>query len=96
MDKSLEFTPYRRLNEPESFFVSEDSSGLPITVGRGKLKVKSIEDRWRIDDEWWRQEPISRMYYSVILDNGRNLTIYKDLIKGHWFQQQYRQTTMNR
>ena len=29
--------------------------------------VTSIEDRWRIDDEWWRSEPVSRLYYAVLL-----------------------------
>jgi hypothetical protein len=78
----------RQLYAPEQLPVKEDFKGNPITVGKGNRKVTSIEDRWRIDDEWWRQEPISRMYYSVVLDNGQNLTIYKDLINNHWYKQQ--------
>jgi hypothetical protein len=49
----------------------------------------SLEDRWRIDDEWWRVNPISRMYFECILIDGRNITVFKDLINGGWFQQRY-------
>ena len=49
----------------------------------------SLEDRWRIDDEWWRLNPISRMYFDCILIDGSHLTIFKDLINGGWFQQRY-------
>jgi len=49
--------------------------------------MKSIEDRWRIDDEWWRIETVSHMYFSIVLDNGMRMVIFKDLIKNSWYQQ---------
>jgi hypothetical protein len=48
--------------------------------------VIEILDRWRIDDEWWRQE-ISRLYYHVALEGGRLVTLFNDLIGGGWFLQ---------
>ena len=48
-----------------------------------------IQDIWRIDDEWWRMNPISRMYFDCILIDGRHITVFKDLINGGWFQQRY-------
>ena len=48
--------------------------------------VEKILDRWRIDDEWWRQE-ISRLYYHVALEGGRLVTLFNDLIGGGWFLQ---------
>jgi hypothetical protein len=48
--------------------------------------VVEILDRWRIDDEWWRQE-ISRLYYHVALEGGRLVTLFNDLIGGGWFLQ---------
>jgi hypothetical protein len=56
-------------------------------VGWGNLPVASIEDRWRIDDEWWRTEEVSRMYYTVVLKNGMRMVIYKDLIRNLWYRQ---------
>ena len=80
---------YRSLNPPEEVVVKEDSSGAPVRLGRGSATTVTIEDQWRIDDEWWRREPISRMYYLVRLNTGQRLTIYKDLIKGSWHKQRY-------
>jgi len=78
------------LNMPEALFVEEDPAGSPIAV---KLKrrhiIVAIEDFWRIDDEWWRTMPVSRMYYAVILESGRRMMLCKDLIDNHWYQQTY-------
>jgi len=79
----------RPLYSPEPLLVREDSSGSPVRVGEGRRTVIAIEDKWRIDDEWWRREPVSRMYYAVILDNGQRQVIYKDLVNGHWYRQRH-------
>lgn len=78
------------MNLPQSAAVEADTSHLPTAVlVRGKLRsVLAINDRWRIDDEWWRTE-ISRTYYAVELEGGTRLTIFRDLVTGAWFQQQY-------
>jgi hypothetical protein len=54
-----------------------------------KQAVKSIEDRWRIDDEWWRAVPLSRLYYAVLFHSGQRLVLYKDLVSGQWYKQGY-------
>jgi hypothetical protein len=78
------------LNMPEALFMEEDTAGSPIAV---KLKrrhiIVAIEDFWRIDDEWWRTKPVSRMYYAVILESGRRMIPCKDLINKCWYQQSY-------
>jgi hypothetical protein len=51
--------------------------------------VAAVQDRWRIDDEWWRETAISRMYWSLQLEGGRVLTVYRDLIGGGWWLQRY-------
>jgi hypothetical protein len=88
--KTLRADTYRPVNTPEPLSVEEDASGLPVAV---KLKrrqaVISIEDRWRIDDEWWRAGPVSRLYYNVLPASGQRLVLYKDLITGKWYQQEY-------
>ena len=88
--KSLRTNASKPLNLPEPLVVEEDLSGAPKAI---RLKrhhtIASIEDCWRIDDEWWRSEPVARMYYSVILDSGRRLVLCKDLINKRWYQQSY-------
>jgi hypothetical protein len=46
---------------------------------------------WRIDDEWWREKPVSRLYWRVVLEEGRIVDVYRDLAGGKWFKQAYAQ-----
>ncbi len=52
-------------------------------------EVTAVQDRWRIDDEWWREIALARMYYQLRLEDGRMITIYRDLIGGVWCEQRY-------
>jgi hypothetical protein len=80
----------KQVNVPQELAVKERPDGFPVAIaGNNSRRIISIERRWRIDDEWWRTEPISRMYYAVILDSGKALTIFKDLIKNRWYRQSY-------
>jgi hypothetical protein len=68
--------------------VEEDGSGLPVAVRLARRQlVAAIEDRWRIDDEWWRDEPVSRLYYTVLTVSGQRMVLYKDLKSSNWYQQ---------
>jgi hypothetical protein len=81
---------FKPVNLPEPLKVEEDSTGRPLAIRMPrKLVVKTIEDRWRIDDEWWRSEPVSRFYYAVMLGSGQRLVIYKDLVLNCWYRQMY-------
>jgi hypothetical protein len=44
---------------------------------------------WRIDQHWWRGEPVKRDYYRVAVESGPPLTLYRDLASGQWFRQEY-------
>ena len=81
----------RPLNAPTPLKVQVDEAGRIVSVWRhGRLTprtIAAVQDRWRIDDEWWREHAISRLYYEVILDDGTLLTIYHDLVANLWFEQ---------
>lgn len=81
----------RALNVPTRLTVQIDAEGLPVTVRRadwpGPRAVARVQDCWRIDDEWWRDQPISRLYFVLLLDADSLLTIYHDLITDAWFEQ---------
>jgi hypothetical protein len=88
--KTLRADTYKPVNTPEALKVAEDASGFPLAVRlKRRQSVISIEDTWRIDDEWWRAAPISRLYYNVLLASGQRLVLYKDLVTGGWYQQEY-------
>jgi hypothetical protein len=86
--KAVRSVTLKPVNQPEPENVEEDAAGLPVALrAKRRQPVKAIDDRWRLDDEWWRSEPISRMYYAVRLASGQKLVIYKDLISGSWYRQ---------
>ncbi len=88
--KTLRTDSLKPVNAPEPLKVEEDSRGLPVTIIlKLKQAVAAIEDCWRIDDEWWRGEPLSRLYFSVLLDSGQRLVLYKDLMQNCWYRQTY-------
>jgi len=51
------------------------------------LAVTAISDLWQVDDEWWRERPISRRYYQITTSNDRRLTIFRDQVNGSWYWQ---------
>jgi hypothetical protein len=88
--KTLRAGTCKPVNTPEALKTEEDPTGLPLAVKiKRRQAVISIEDSWRLDDEWWRAEPVSRLYYNVLLASGQRLVLYKDLITGGWYQQDY-------
>jgi hypothetical protein len=91
--KTLRAGAYRAVNLPEPVRVREDASGLPLALqGKGQSlrgKITAVDDCWRIDDEWWRADPVSRLYYSVRVASGNRLVLYRDLATGEWYKQSY-------
>ena len=84
----------RQLNRPRSVRVEAAEDGLPTAVwsasgGGRRCVVEAVLERWRIDDEWWRQRPVSRVYYRLALEDGRVVTVYRELRSGRWAQQAY-------
>ena len=72
----------RPLNGPQPIRVEADGDGHPKQVNTrgGWGSVEAIADLWRIEDEWWRERPISRSYYDVRLADGRKFES-----KRRWF-----------
>ena len=77
----------RPLRSPFPIRVRVDD-GLPAELERrGKRShVVAVRERWRIDDEWWR-DPISREYFALVLDDGRPVVLFRDLVDGEWYGQ---------
>ena len=78
------------LKQPRPVAVETGESGEPVAVvlGGRRLEVAQVQDVWRIDDEWWREE-ISRLYYRLLLEDGRPLVVFHDLVRELWCEQSY-------
>jgi len=84
----------RPLNRPRPVRVEAGEAGQPIAIwlspGRApvwagrRCAVEAVLETWRIDDEWWRERPVSRIYFSLLLEDGRAVTVYQDIVSGRW------------
>jgi len=81
----------RPLNGPEPVTVEADEDGRPRRVRLGRIwtPVLAVYDRWRLDDEWWRDRPVRREYWRLALAGGREATIYHDIVLDRWMRQVY-------
>ncbi len=81
----------RPLNVAQPLAVKTGPAGQPLAVrraGRQRWRaVLEVQDCWRIDDEWWRERPVSRLYHCLLLEDGGRLTVYHDLLSGSWLEQ---------
>ena len=88
--KALRPGALKPVNLPETASVEEDAAGLPTAIKLKKREtIIAILDRWRIDDEWWREKPLSRLYYEVVLNSGQRLVVFKSLTENRWYLQKY-------
>ncbi len=79
----------RALNRPRRMAVRHDAQGVPTAVRTtaGWIAVEQVIDHWRLDDEWWRDDPLRRWYYTLALAGGRTMTVFHDRSRDTWFQQ---------
>lgn len=56
--------------------------------------IEHIEEVWRVAEAWWREAPIRRTYYRVLIEGGRPLTLFRDDSgtsedSTTWYEQRY-------
>ena len=78
----------RPLSTPAAVAVREGPDRQPAAVRLGERwrGVARIEDRWCFD-LWWLPEPITRTYYRVSAEDGRQVTLFRDQRGGRWYRQ---------
>jgi len=65
--------------------VRADARGLPLAIGR--MAVESVREDWVVEDRWWTGRAMRRRYYELVLADGRNVVVFRDLAGGDWFEQ---------
>jgi hypothetical protein len=75
----------RRLATPRPVAVQPGERGVPARVG--SLPVEAMLEEWFVEDRWWTGRPVRRRYFELVLVNGRNVVVFKDLVGGQWFAQ---------
>jgi len=75
----------RRLSTPRPVAVQTGERGVPTTVAN--MPVEAMLEDWFVEDRWWTGRPVRRRYLELVLVNGRNVVVFKDLVSGRWFAQ---------
>ena len=76
----------RRLGDPRAVTVQVDRGGTPMTLGR--TRVETVSEEWVVEDRWWTDEPLRRRYFELVLADGRNAVVFRDLREqGRWYAQ---------
>jgi hypothetical protein len=75
----------RRLSAPAGAEVRAGSDGVPESVGGAP--VAAVLEDWVVEDRWWTGRPLRRRYFELVLADGRNVVVFRDLADGRWFRQ---------
>lgn len=75
----------RPLGAPRPAAVEAGAGGVPAAVEA--VAVDSVREEWVVEDRWWTGSPLRRRYFEVVLVDGRNVVVFRDLVGGGWFLQ---------
>ena len=78
-------TRLRRLAEPRPASVQASSCGVPVALCGAQ--VEAVAEDWVVEDRWWTGDPLRRRYFELVLDDGRDAVVFRDLLGGGWFSQ---------
>jgi len=76
----------RRLSAPSRLRVEADGYGTPQRIHHRGLwrAVMQVRERWRTEDRWWTDEPVSREYFDLQLEDGPPIMVYFDRLARRW------------
>jgi hypothetical protein len=77
----------RRLGTPKPASVRASDAGVPVAVGGSA--VESVAEEWVVEDRWWTGRPLRRRYFELVLADGANTVVFRDLGEGEqrWYSQ---------
>ena len=75
----------RRIASPSPAAVRSGEGGVPAAVGA--TPVEAVREEWVVEDRWWTGRLLRRRYFELVLADGRNVTVFRDLLRRQWFVQ---------
>ncbi len=75
----------KRLSVPRPGSVQAGPGGIPVAVGG--MTVEAMREDWVVEDRWWTEKPVRRRYFELVLADGRNAVVFRDLVAGKWMTQ---------
>jgi hypothetical protein len=59
--------------------------GTPVEVDG--TPVAAVREEWVVEDRWWTARPLRRRYFELVLEDGRDVVVFRDLVGREWFCQ---------
>jgi hypothetical protein len=75
----------KRLGSPSRALVGSGAGGVPVELDGEPVEV--VREEWVVEDRWWTGRPVRRRYFELVLAQGRNAVVFRDLARGAWFEQ---------
>jgi hypothetical protein len=75
----------RRLYLPQAAPVQVGPRGRPRSLAG--VSIEAIREEWLLEDGWWDERPVRRRYFELVLADGRDVVVYRDLEHGGWYEQ---------
>lgn len=75
----------RGVYPPRAVAVEADGDGSPRKLGA--VVVEAIREDWLVEDRWWTSKPLRRHYYELVLADGKDVVVFRDLFSGRWLRQ---------
>ena len=77
-----------RPGTPMPVNVQEDEEQRPLamTLEGTLLEIVSVDERWEDVEDWRKDNPAVKMHYQVTLRDGRQLTLFRNVVTGGWYQ----------
>ena len=75
----------RRLAAPRPVAVRPGAGRIPAAVGGAT--VEGVREEWVVEDRWWTSRPLRRRYFELVLEDGRDAVVFRDLVTGRWWEQ---------
>ena len=76
----------RRLGDPRSAAVRAGPRGAPAAFGA--IEVEAVREEWVVEDRWWTGVPLRRRYFELVLADGRDVVVFRELTGSRgWYEQ---------
>jgi hypothetical protein len=75
----------RRLYVPRAAKVEVDSERKPTAVDG--VAVEAVREEWVLEDRWWTPHPLGRHYFELVLADGRNVVVFRNIVSRRWYRQ---------
>lgn len=75
----------RRMAVPRRVPVRARADGVPEAFEGAS--VTAVREEWVVEERWWTARPLRRRYFELVLDDGRNVVVFRDLVTRGWFCQ---------